>query len=482
MRYFILMAGCLFFGNCFSQVSVGYSGVMTRFQNLSFVQSENEGYLSLKKTNADLKGKSWNTGRHILTLQKYDKDYKLLTETNVAGGANTFNSRYSELVKMGNKYWLLYLEPLNNNDMGDIKAIEINPATLEQKEAKTVIPGTALNHSISKITESYALSFITGLSPAAKYYYLCVRMSEEVHFFTCVDENMKAAWNKKETIDGIKSGSICSMEADDAGNLYVAYVKKAGLFSSVYSANGQVSTKEIRLAAGKAKEILFFPVKNSNQVLVAGTYMEDDNCTGVFKGVFKNGEPADITTTAFPETIIQPLDKEGWASTKSKKFGAKPSFLATPVQGNDGPDFVMEFSLATSNPGRPGYFHSGSIVYVDFTAAGVVFTRVPRYGLGPTVYEYGFNGRFETGCYYYAFPYNAKMIILYFDTPENLNRDIALDAKVSNAGNTVLMAAVIEKDGTLKRQRANTSNATDRNEVKVPVKMQDKIIIASVAL
>ncbi len=187
--------------------------------------------------------------------------------------------------------------------------------------------------------------------------------------------------------------------------------------------------------------------------------MEDDNCSGVYKGIINTKGEITAITTVFPPAIIEPLDKEGWASSKAKKYGVKPTFRAVPIRlPKDGFGMLAEFTGVTEAT-RANYLHGGSLLYVNFSSELPSFTRAPKYSLGRPINEYGFNGRYEEGCLYYAYPYESKMILFYFDNPANLTRDMALDAKVANPSNQVLMAAVIEADGSIKRQLLSKNNS-----------------------
>jgi hypothetical protein len=490
MKQIIVVVFSLLSLSVSSQVSLGYSGHMGLFFPSSMLPSDDGGYLTVKKADAsiDTKGKNWNTFRHSITLLKYDKDFKLVKEVKLSGGSNIYSGHYSELKKVGKKYWFIYLEPLENYDMGSIKAIEIDPLTLAIKDPSVIAASTALSHSIPKVLKVYELHFMSGISPSGKFVYLYVRMSDDDYFLCCLNENLNPVWGRKETIDGLKDGGICSLEVDDAGAMYMGYLKKSDLFYSFYSPAGKMSTHEVKLTEGTAKEILFNPVKSNAEVFVSGTYKKGDNCTGVYKGMIdKKGELGAVSTTVFPAAIIEPLDKEGWASSKEKKYGVKPTFTAVPVPlRNGGFGMLAEFTSVTEGT-RSNYLHGGSFLYVNFSTPVPLFTRAPKYSLGNTIFEYDFNGVHENGCMYYAYPYDSKMILFYFDNPDNLSRDMALDAKVANASNQVLVAAVIEKDGSIKRQRivpnsSFTGMPATPGNILVPLSIDKVHVVVSVRL
>jgi hypothetical protein len=498
MKQFILFFFCLLSLNSFSQLSLAYSGQMAMFSPSSFLPVSDGGYLSVKKGDVpeNKKSKSWNDYRKAISFLKYDKNFKLVSEVRMAASGGICSGQYSELKKTGNKFWFIYLEPMDNNDVGNINAVEIDPASLQQKEVKTIAASTAMDHRLRDYRYTMYLDFLCGTSPSGKYIYLNVQLSDNDNFLTCMDENMKPLWGKKEKkMNGLIEAGICSMEVDDAGYLYTGLVhKKGGVFCSIYSPTGQMNRTEVTLSAGKPNEIVFHPVKNSDQVMVTGTYMEDDNCTGVYKGRLSNkGALSSITTTVFPKNIVESMNKEGFASTRAKKFGMHPAFAAVPVRNGDGSsamNMIMEFR-SESGGGATGVstqLQCGSILYVDFTKAEPVFARVPKYSVSAIPNKYAYNAHYGSGCMYYAYHSESKLILLYFDNPDNLTRDMALDAKVSNPKNQVLLAAVIDKDGNIKRQQVITQSLNaagipaTAGTMLVPLVINNGLVVASVRL
>jgi hypothetical protein len=197
MKYlFALLVSSLSF-TAESQVSIGYSGRLGLFSPSAMLPVPDGGYISLKKVDVEMKGKGWNTFRKSITLLKYDKEFKLLSQVKLANGTAIYNGNYSELIKVGSKCWLIYLEAQDNDDMGDIKAVEVNPETLAVTEPKIIASGASLNHRITKILKVYDLLFQTRVSPSGKYVCLYVRMSDSDFYISCIDNNMKSVWGKR---------------------------------------------------------------------------------------------------------------------------------------------------------------------------------------------------------------------------------------------------------------------------------------------
>jgi hypothetical protein len=466
MKKFIFILFAFLSVKGYSQLSLAYSGQIGTFSSPSLTKTNDGGYIGFKTTSADTKGKSWNTFRKSISFVKYDKDFKQVNEARLTASGGICNGQYYELKSAGNKFWFIYLEPMEDNSVGNIKAVELDPVSLQQKEAKTLAASTSINHTLRDYRYTMYLDFLCAASPAGKYMYLCVQLSEDDSYLACFDENMKQVWGGKNKR---AEGKICSVEVNDAGYLYIGIKpEKGNLSCSIFSPSGQVSSAELNLAAGKVRDIIFHPVKGSEQVVVTGSYMEDDNCTGVYKSVM--GRKVEITnavTTVFPKNIVESMKKEGFASTKAKKFGVDASYCAAAVrnsEGNSNMGMIMEFSREAGGgaTGVSTNLLGGSLIYVDFANAAPVFTRVPKYSVGSIPQHYAYNGHYFNGCMYYASPADSKLIVLYYDNPDNLTRDPELDAKVVNPKNQELVAAVINKDGTFKRQvvRVNMLSAS----------------------
>jgi len=489
MKHIIAIIFSLISITCFAQISFLHAGMPGVFSPPSVLTLPDGGYIKIKKENAKNKGRSWNSYTVIVTVFKYDKDFKLTNQVQLPG-ANIYSGRYTELRKIGSKYWLIYLEGQDNDTVGDIKAIEINPATLAITEPKVVAPSTLLNYTIKSAIRAYQLHFLTRSSPSDKYVCLYVRLAGNEFYISCLDENLNRKWSKKESIEfgGTEAGTgLCSLEVDDAGTVYFGYTVKSGPGYFIYSPAGKSVSKSVNLPEASAKEILFNTEKNTGKVYVYGTYKEHDNCKGVFKGELNaKGEITSVIKTLFPPSVLEPLDKEGWANTREKKYGIHPKFNAFLTTLDDGSvSLLAEFYLAIPTSVN----HAGSVLYARFNNSGASFGRAPKYWAGYGFPEYIFDGEYEQGSYYYAYPYGSKMILFYFDNPKNISRDISLDAEVLKPSNQILIAAIVDPDGNIKRQvitpmpinyLSTTGTTVPAGTIQIPLVIDNNDVLVNV--
>lgn len=492
---FLFLASFLICTYCLdAQISLAYSSLMNEFQSPGLINTEEGGYLGLQKTviESNKRGKDWNDFKHTIKIQRFDKDMHIIQEKELFGESDKVHGEFSQIFKSGNKYLVVYLECGENYGMGNVIAAEIDPVTLGIKRSIIVISSTSLDHKITRLMERYALQFISGVSENAKNLFLMIRMSGSEYYMACIDENMKARWGHKVSDPDMMKMGLCSLVVTDEGDVLMSFYrkKKEKLVYKQFTADGKINDFDVNLPAGsgEAKDLLFHPMKGSNEVLVTGSYMTDDICRGVYKGKLgKNGDLTDFSTTLFPDDLLTKLDKEGWSYTKEKKKGVRPKFRSMPVQlAMNKIGMLIEFFVVTE--AKSFFLHGGSIVFVDYSGNVPVFSKVPKYSLSPVSNVYDYSLVSGSGSMFYLIN-NPKLILFYFDNPENLNRDMALDAKVVNGKNQALVAAFIEKDGTVKRQLIQVLQnekfdlkPTNDQSVVVPLVIEKKLMKALVRL
>jgi hypothetical protein len=266
----------------------------------------------------------------------------------------------------------------------------------------------------------------------------------------CTDEDLVPRWKKRES-KTIDAPSIRSAEVDDAGNVYIGYSEKQTGYLK-YSTNGTSGDHPVTLPEGSASIILFLATRDT--VFAAGTYGNSDYSKGVYKGIInKKGELASLQSAPFPNTFLEPLDKEGWASTKAKKFGIVNLFSGELQLSGDGALVMLaEFSKETGTPGA-GYMHVGSVMHICFGKPAVSFARAPKYSVGGGLMGYTEHSIGSDYHFYYAFTTPSETVIIYGDNPDNLSHDIDLDAKVWTPNKEIYVAARIDKNGNVRREK-----------------------------
>jgi hypothetical protein len=435
----------------YPQISLAYSNIPATLNTSSLKLIPGGGWLGLQKEEIKGKGKGWGNYTAVVTFQKYDANFKLLKRVDLPSSAGKISDGYCELHQLGNKYYFIYLQAQEGNQLGDIKAIEVNPATMELGEARVIASSQDLGFSLPDFRYTMYLDVFYKTSPSAKSS-MFLLMYRDNFFVSSMDENLNPRWKKREATKAIPAGSIHSAEVDDAGNIYIGYSDKLKASYRKYSLTGTSIDRPVVLPEGPANIILF--QAKSDTVFVAGTYRKGDNCNGVYKGIVNiKGELASLSSKEFPASLLEPLDKEGWASTKSKKYGITPEFSAELKLSGDGSLIMLaEFSKETGTPGA-GYMHAGSIIQVHFGKSEISFARAPKYSVGAALMRYAEHTLRSTSRFYFAFTTSSQTIIIYGDNPENLSRSIEFDAKVVAPSKQILVAARIDKNGNLTREK-----------------------------
>ena len=456
MRYIIITLFCFISVYTFSQIAP-VRGIPNVIERSTFLLLSDSGYISIKKEESKADGKGWNSYRNILTLIRYDKHFKAINQAKLSGGANIYSAMYSELRQVGGKVWLFYLEGQDGDDVGDIKAAEVNTISLSLADAKTIISKAELNQTLRGRGAENEMHFMVRVSPSGRYFCFYARTFGRKQNLAVLDKDLNRVWGKQESFEFGNPYSewrgLHSLEVDDNGGAYFSFKLRSDVENYViYSPTGKSIVKSIDLGGGSAKEILFAPEKNGGPVFAYGTYMEGDYCKGVYKAEVKaNGDLTAIVKTAFPASLIEPLSKEGWA--KRRRLGVDPVFNASLVKNGDGSTCFVAEIYAKIDP----YYHIGSIMYARFSSTGQpVFGRAPKYWAGYGVTRYYFDGEPRGERFFDSFPYESKIIFFYFDNPDNITRDISLDAKVVTPSNGALIAAIIDADGSIKRQQITT--------------------------
>lgn len=413
------------------------------------------GYVDIRKEDKNVSGMNWNKYRMAVTLIQYDKDMKVIKENKLSGGDNVYSSFYSSLEKIDDKVWFIYVEPAEKNNIGNIMAVEVNPLTLETSPPKTLAASSSMGLSLPLMNGMESKNFILKYSPDRKRVLLLVGAGKEQFYLSCLDEQLNVIWGKNETIAGITDKEIQSEIIDNGGTIYVSYKNdekgdaKEMANIVIFKQTGAPIHKTLRIPNARPAEVLLLSSQQGDSIHIAGTYSDKtDNLAGVFKGAMAIGN-FKLTTaekSPFPGTFVEHLANDDWGNTKEKKYGISPECSSQLVETGEGVSMVTEFKrVDLTSPSNKWFYVSGDILNIHFDNKQTSFTRIPKYRVSTGS---------RMGASFYACSSQGKTIIFYNDNEENLTRDIALKPLGSSVyKNVVLVAAVIEPDGTLKRQK-----------------------------
>ena len=406
--------------------------------------------IGIRKEEKNNGGMNWNKYRMTVTLVQYDKDMKVTKENKLSGGDNAYSAFYSSLQLIGNKIWFIYVAPGEKNDIGNIMAIEINPATLETSAPKVLAASDAMGVSVPLFNGMAAKKILFKKSPDQKRYMLLVGAAKEQFYLCTLDEQLNVVWDKKASIPGTAANKIQSAVIDNAGNIFVSYTggneDNGTADVMVFKQTGAPIHKVLRLADARPYETLLLLSKKGDSLHIAGTYFDKtDNIGGAFKSsiAIAGFKLSDVRKTPFPATIIERFANDDWGSTKGKRYGLYPQFSSELVETGEGICIVAEFRSMDMN--ATGIEHVGGILGIYFDGRQTSFFRIPKYRR---------NAGSSMGDSYYAVSAQGKLIVFYNDSEENLNQDIALKPASSTVyKNVMLVAAIVEPDGALKREK-----------------------------
>lgn len=436
-----------------------------------------ENFFSLNTEILGISGFSGNLKRtiHSIEINKYDTDMKLVKSVKLSNGERLFGPMAPLLKIISNKLYLLYYKMPDEGKVHFFSA-EINPVSLELAEPTELLdikqkvrfieshirsirdyhPNRYVEKNLqaSEVREYPNLlhkTFFFEPSPdGTKFFLLWNSGWDNRLFFSVLDKDLKKIRTGEEEVPDEISLSLNTACIDNSANIYIAYFyekkNKTHAELLVNTKAGKSLVKEIIIPDAEPYGV-FTAITKENKIYINGAYKENSwNLSGVF---IQSLNPADlqlsaVTKTVFPKDLVEILDKEGWASTKGKKYGLSYNLvLESHTLENGSIDLIGEFRSTRS--GIKAIFNmSGSIFNARFNENGAVFSRIPkmRVSAGSTF-----------GDSYRVFEYKNKLIVFYNDHASNVNLDISkAPTRSDNYSNSVLVAATISEDGTVKRE------------------------------
>ena len=223
-------------------------------------------------------------------------------------------------------------------------------------------------------------------------------------------------------------------------------------------------------------------IYNKDQSLtVAGLYKAKPN--GRVRGAFyttldRSGkELTSAKLVSFPEEIITLIDKDDFGKDKKSDPGISSRFKIRDIlyRTNGSVDLISEFedrytvvdntgggfgtSISTGRMRSTTYYVSGSIISVNIPAQGEPrFTRIPKH-------QRMAEAQLFLG--YFPIVYRDKLVIIYNDEEDNLERDLSKGAKLtSRFKRSSLVAAIIDSKGNLERR--TIYNHRDEDYITLP--------------
>lgn len=419
--------------------TVKFSEPIKEIPRTRILPSPDGGFVGMKREDK-LPGFSLKY-RRLITLIQYDKAMMPIREVNLADRNLSISHHFTEFKKIGNKHFLIYLEADDKYNIGDLKAVEVNPATLETSTPKTILSKGAIGFDLKRAGDLFEILIKSKISPDQLHFGFTILTSKGEFVVASFNEELEMVWVKHPSIPPGKI-RFFEIEVDNNGNFYLPFKKDEEGFVAVFGKDFS-KVLPLKLGSGRLEDICLLAQKTQPAVAVSGMYYGDTkNLAGVYKTSIDVEQQSigTISQTIFPASVVELYDADGFGNTKASKYGLQPGFLIRMVEMEDGVlNFIAE---AKQYPSAPGVLYSGAILNVSFRDQNPVFTRLPKSNIiAGTFWDH-----------YTAFPYGKRLVIFYNDNPVNLTKDITESPKLVNIeGNSVLVAAVIEPDGQVAR-------------------------------
>lgn len=268
---FLFFCLCITLVN-FSQIST-LPSTYSPFNPGTAFSTADGGSIGIEKEEDNVSGRNWNKYRHRISLIRYDKNLQVQKTNRLAEGKNVYSAFYSDLKRSAGKFWFVYIEPAEKNDIGDVKAVEINPVSLETSTPKVVASSESVASGLKLMYGMSELQIFSESSPDEKYTYLFISTGKGDFFLSCLDESLNPVWAKKETIQGIEDHNIKSIKIDDEGTIYLGYINNKKPCVSIYK-KGKGKEYSFNMGEIKPKDVYLVVNKQTKSVTVSGAYFE----------------------------------------------------------------------------------------------------------------------------------------------------------------------------------------------------------------
>jgi hypothetical protein len=440
----------LFFTTIYSANGYGQITAMTDKYSYEFsdapVRLSDGGWLGLFSSEENAKKKTLRDSKNGLLFKKWDADLNLDDKKHLAGGRSIYGSGFSQLIKVGDKTWLLYFEP-GESKGSDLLAAEVDQASLEKGSPKSIVAKDQMSFGIPENFYASPFKFKpinVQVSPDQKMVAVFMAKGTNEMVITVLTHDMEKLWNRIETISKIHNGEIQSSTVDNDGKVYLTYKHKSNYGINVYSKSGSEGTIAFAMGEMEPKDILLKATKKG--VFVSGVYFKDSKkCDGVYLGMINPSRKSvqALKTYSFPEEFLEALNSDYWGFTKGKKQGVSPDLELNLVEFENGDmNLTGEFRTLVGGGQASVSTHAGNLINIRFKQGQPVFTRIPKTSV-----------HLGTGLsnQYTAWIMGDSIVYYYFDNSDNLQKDLNAGSKTS-AKNTVMVAATIDPDGKVTRK------------------------------
>ncbi len=451
------------------------------------VQLDNGNFIVLKTTVKAGIG-LYGGGKSTLALLLVGKSMDVIKETALEIDVKKFSPMGFE--RFGKNTYFLYKAYEKEDRQTSVVALQINEATL-RTDAQIVL-GTFDSDNRGDQAEP-SLKISQDSSKVLLFVRPPYRKKENEKFFLGVfDSNLKSLWKREVELPvNQKFVGIYDQDVTNDGKVYVAskFYDKEVTRETVIEDGDKVPSYSYKLlayesATSKLKDIVFDLNNNYVQgtsltynkrgtLVVAGLYKTkySGRITGVF---YADIDPKTSTVSIpkivpFTEEFLRQIDVDNFASVKGNNPGLYNGFRVTHIlsRANGTVDLISEYyrliiNTYTDAQGRMTTtytYYYGDIVNTNIDEKGsAIFTRIPKN-------QIQVNSNLFVG--YYPIVQGDKLVILYNDDKDNVERDISKKPDdVRNFKRSIFMATTIDAKGNLSRQQVYSH--LDEDYITIP--------------
>jgi len=394
-----------------------------------------------------------------IRLRSFNSSMEMIKENKLEGGDRHFGPFPTTMVRFGDTLYLVYYRFDDDKDEVVINSAKLDPVSLELGPEKPIMRFDIQNIGAFKVVKlNNGFNFWVNWSPDRSKALAYFSSGIDNRFTMAVmDQGMNPIWSRTETISQTKEIDCDAAVVDNDGVVYVSYqyeVKKDpnSHHVMVCKAKGKGKDFEMTAPSGTPYQVLLVPSKLGNFIHVVGTVGSEDGLTGVFRQQYSiPGSRLDkMQITDFSNDLVSQLDHDGWANTKSKRYGL--SFLKMKAFELEDGSIAMagefEETRTSNTPSSSGGFRSfhisGSILNIRLGTGNPVVNWIPKVRVSAGALY---------GASYYAFPFKNNLFIFYNDEARNLNKEVGEKyARSSNYKNVSLIAGYMQADGSIKRE------------------------------
>lgn len=385
-------------------------------------------------------------------LLAYDEQVNLIKETELEGGKEVFGPFSSFFEIINDKLYFISYRYSESTGI-EIYAAEVDPATVTTGEAKKIISIDQRNVGLFKsMNLFYSYNFVVQASPdKSKLLFFWMSGVNETFFYTITDNKLNKLDNAAGSIQNASDPLLNNCMVDNAGNFFMTYkYKRKGTYYSglVTTVKGVTKEAAITLTEGSPHDVYVCPGAADDQVRVYGTYSNDGyyitggfSCSVDKKSLAMKG----LSQKPITEDVMNRLDKDSYAKTKKKDYGAYPEVnFETKDLGNGNlimaGDLTRYQNVGANSPSSPVL---GPTLILFFTKNDISISRLPKREIMQT-----------GGNNFFLHKWGNKAVLLYADVEDNLGKTID-EGEVFNftsRKSSVVVAALVDADGKISRK------------------------------